>query len=85
MRSCFYTPIKVLPTVSAVWGNNFEVIKFLVSMGADVNVKTEHGCTPLNMAIMSNRKIETKEGKAIIEYLYGITEMSQKEEGNAEH
>ena len=45
-----YTPLH-----EAVFNTNIEVVKFLVSEGAEVNAKTWHGKTPLDLAVNWNK------------------------------
>ena len=75
MKSCTYcTPLQV-----AVWHNNLEIAKFLISKGADVNAKDGNGFSPIHSAAQNPKNEEIlllliKNGADVnTENVYGIT------------
>jgi len=49
---------------------NIEVVKYLVSKGANLNLKMNDGCTPLHSAIIPTRNRENISKKNIINMLF---------------
>ena len=52
--------------------NHRDIIKLLISRGADINMQQSGGLSAIHLAILSNRRGNTNEGALSVEKLFGL-------------
>lgn len=54
---------KVSPLMAAIYANKYDIVKYLINKGADVNYESKYGDTPLLIAINNSNREKKKEEK----------------------